>query len=123
MPTLCRDWCLEPGAVLTGGSRSYVCRVLTSDGRPAVLKVALPEEGLNTQLVTLVAAKGRGYVQVLSHNLSRGALLMESLGPSPEESGGRVLDVLSLLAARWDAGPSLAVAPRLLSTSTSGHGA
>ena len=98
VPQLCRDWELEQGDVLTGGSRSYVCRVTTSDGLPAVLKVALPEPSLGTQLSTLVAAEGRGYVQVLVHDLSRGAILMESLGLSAAALMVTVPEVLSRIA-------------------------
>jgi len=98
VPQLCHDWALDRGEVLNGGSRSYVCRVTTSDGQPAVLKVALPEPILETQISTLVAARGRGYVQVLSHDRSRGAILMESLGPSAAAKVDTVPEVLSLIA-------------------------
>ncbi|ULH18005.1 aminoglycoside phosphotransferase family protein (plasmid) [Deinococcus sp. KNUC1210] len=99
VPQLCREWNLEQGDVLVGGSRSYVCRVTTLDGQAAVLKVALPEASLTTQLSTLLAARGRGYVQVLAHDLSRGAMLLEALGPSAETGMRAVPEVLSRLAA------------------------
>ncbi len=106
VPQLCREWGLERGDRLTGGSRSYVCRVTTRAGQPAVLKVALPEPSLTTQLAVLLAARGRGYVQVLAHDLTRGALLMEALGPSAEASLDRVPDVLTrlsgALALAWE---------------------
>jgi len=98
IPQLCQEWELEQGDVLLGGSRSYVCQITTSDGRAAVLKVALPEPNLTTQFSTLLAARGRGYVQVLAHDLSRGAMLLESLGPSSEAAMSSVPTVLSRLA-------------------------
>ncbi|WP_104989653.1 aminoglycoside phosphotransferase family protein [Deinococcus sp. NW-56] len=81
----CRDWELQRGEALTGGSRSYVCRVTRADGGRAVLKLALPEPALTAQMSTLLAAQGQGYVRVLRHDPGRGALLMEALGPSAEK--------------------------------------
>ncbi|MDL2344732.1 aminoglycoside phosphotransferase family protein [Deinococcus sp. MIMF12] len=81
----CRDWELQRGEALTGGSRSYVCRVTGADGGRAVLKLALPEPALETQISTLLAARGHGYVRVLRHDPGRGALLLEALGPSAEK--------------------------------------
>lgn len=94
----CREWGLRRGEVLPGGSRSYVCRVATADGGRAVLKLALPEPVLQTQMATLVAARGQGYVQVFAHDVGRGALLMESLGPPMEETVDDVPAVLNVLA-------------------------
>jgi streptomycin 6-kinase len=95
----CQEWGLHRSEALAGGSRSYVCRVTTADDQPAVLKLALPEPLLETQIVTLVAAQGCGYVQVLAHDTQRGALLLEALGPSAEQSLHDVPVVLSLTAA------------------------
>lgn len=83
---VCAAWSLRRGEPLAGGSRSYVCRVTAPDGGPAVLKVALPEPALATQLRLLLAADGDGYVRVLAHDLDEGALLLEALGPSAEPS-------------------------------------
>ncbi|GHF48499.1 streptomycin 6-kinase [Deinococcus metalli] len=84
---VCQDWGLRREAAISGGSRSYVCRVTTPNGGAAVLKVALPEPVFGMQLATLLAARGRGYVQVYAHDAARGALLMEALGPPlPEDS-------------------------------------
>ena len=80
----CRVWKLQRGEALPGGSRSSVCRVTTPDGGAAVVKLALPEPILTTQIQTLRAAAGRGYVRLLAHDLEGGALLMEALGPPPE---------------------------------------
>lgn len=94
----CREWGLQRGETLPGGSRSYVCRVTGLDGGRAVLKLALPEPILATQITALVAARGHGYVQVLAHDLGRGALLLESLGPSMQESDSDVPATLPVLA-------------------------
>jgi streptomycin 6-kinase len=94
----CRQWSLQWIGALPGGSRSYVSRVTTSQGQQAVLKLALPEPGLERQIETLVAAKGRGYVQVLAHDIDTGALLMESLGQPVDEYTQEVSAVLMLTA-------------------------
>jgi streptomycin 6-kinase len=92
------EWSLDLGETLPGGSRSFVCRVTTADGNRAVLKLALPEPILETQITTLVAARGCGYVRVLAHDLERGALLLESLGQSIAELLEDVPDVLLVTA-------------------------
>ncbi|MFC4454832.1 aminoglycoside phosphotransferase family protein [Deinococcus sonorensis] len=101
---VCQAWMLTRGAPIAGGSRSYVCQVTTAEGQPAVLKVALPEAALTTQMSTLVAAQGRGYVQVLAHDPAQGALLLEALGAPVQASS--IPDVLSLTARTlnlvWD---------------------
>jgi streptomycin 6-kinase len=76
----CQAWSLELRETLPGGSRSHVCRVIRSDGGRAVLKLALPEPGFETQMLTLMAAQGRGYVKVFAHDMGNGAFLLESLG-------------------------------------------
>lgn len=95
---LCRTWNLQYDGALQGGSRSYVSRVTRSGGQSAVLKVALPEPVLRTQLSVLLSAHGHGYVQVLQHDLDQGAFLLEALGSSVEQLGTDVPSVLSLLA-------------------------
>jgi Aminoglycoside/hydroxyurea antibiotic resistance kinase len=94
----CRDWGLQWNEALTGGSRSYVCRVTTSAGHQAVLKLAFPEPLLETQISTLVAAEGRGYVQLIAHDIHQGALLLESLGPSIDEFTDDVPAILLITA-------------------------
>jgi streptomycin 6-kinase len=94
----CRDWGLQWNEALTGGSRSYVCRVTTSAGHQAVLKLAFPEPLLETQISTLVAAEGRGYVQLIAHDIHQGALLLESLGPSVDEFADDVPAILLITA-------------------------
>ena len=94
----CTAWSLQWIGALPGGSRSCVSRVTTLQGQQAVLKLAFPEPGLEAQFETLVAANGRGYVQVLAHDIDTGALLMESLGPSVGEYTQDVSAVLMLTA-------------------------
>ena len=80
------DWQVQVGWSLMGGTASWVGEVLTADGGTAVLKVALPQPDLDRSVSTLVRAAGRGYAQVLRHDLNRRALLLERLGPIPDRT-------------------------------------
>ena len=95
----CLEWSLLIGETLPGGSRSFVCRVTKADGERAVLKLALPEPSLESQIATLVAARGRGYVNLLAYDLERGAVLLESLGLPINELVDSVPEVLRITAA------------------------
>ena len=93
-------WSIRVGEPLAGGSASYVARVRTADGRDAVLKLAPPDPDLHAagQLRTLSAAQGSGYALLLAHDLERGALLLEALGPPMSRLGLPVERQLALLA-------------------------
>jgi streptomycin 6-kinase len=76
-------WGLSIGRTLPGGTEAFVSEVTMSDGRPAVLKLGVPmRETSEGALVTLLAAKGRGYAEVYAHDGPRDALLLERLGPN-----------------------------------------
>lgn len=96
---LSRRWSLRLGRGLPGGSASYLCLVVRSDGTEAVLKVSLPQQHPPGYAETLSAARGRGYVRVLEADPSRHALLLERLGSSLARSGLGVDDQLDTLAA------------------------
>lgn len=95
---LAERWQLEVGRPLPGGSASYVLSVTRPDGGPAVLKVAIDDEGLAEQVDTLRRADGRGYVRLLGYDPVRKALLLEALGDSLEQSGLPPETRLDLLA-------------------------
>ncbi len=84
---LCAEWGLTFGEALGGGTEAFVAAVTTRDGRPAVLKLALDGAAFEAELHTLLAAEGQGYAEVLAHDLRRGAVLMERLGPQLAELG------------------------------------
>lgn len=77
-----RDWSITVGAPLAGGSASFVARARTAEGRDAVLKLMLPEQGFAGQLRALERAEGRGYAELLAYDAEREALLLEALGPA-----------------------------------------
>ena len=77
-----REWDLSIGRTFSTGTEAFVAEAVSADGRQAVLKIAIP--GLDPaarELHTLLAANGRGYVQVLQHEAARGVMLLERLGP------------------------------------------
>ncbi len=81
-----REWDMTVGSTLTSGSMAYVAEAQTADGTEVVLKLQMPgydapgSDSFANELKTLLVTKGRGYVQVLEHDVSRRALLMERLG-------------------------------------------
>lgn len=95
---LARDWGLDLGRPVPGGSNSYVVRATCADGAPAVLKVALDDDGLAGQVRVLQVADGRGYARLLRADLDRGAMLMEALGNPLSTSGRPASDQLAVLA-------------------------
>lgn len=75
-------WSLTVGEPLTGGSASYVARARTAEGRDAVLKIAIPQQGFVDQMRAIASAQGHGYVGLLGYDLEHEAMLLEALGPS-----------------------------------------
>jgi streptomycin 6-kinase len=80
-----RAWGIEVGDALAGGSGSYVAGASTADGRPAVLKMAIPD-GLDghspfaTELEALRLGDGLGYVRIIRADERGRCLLLERLG-------------------------------------------
>lgn len=84
---LASDWGLSVGRTLPGGTEAFVVEVMTAEGLDDALKIAIP--GLDpaaSELRTLLAAQGRGYVRVLRHDETRSAML-ERLGSPLNEPG------------------------------------
>ncbi len=93
------DWGLVLGNPLTGGTEAYVTHVLRHDGSPAVLKLMIPRsgDGLEQSAVTneatvLELAEGAGCAELYARDDTRGALLMEQLGPSLFDLGLPIAD-------------------------------
>jgi streptomycin 6-kinase len=87
-----RSWSLEIDEVLAGGTTALVAHV-----RPAaVLKIAPPWDPLDSQVRTIAAAEGRGYVRLYAFDPERNAALLEPLGPMlDEDPAEKSLDVLA----------------------------
>ncbi|MGO1076059.1 aminoglycoside phosphotransferase family protein [Inquilinus sp. CA228] len=94
---LAADWGLSALRPLPGGTAAFVAEARMADGRPAVLKLAVP--GLDPAaggLRTLLLAEGRGYALVYRHDRARDAMLLERLG-------GRLADLGLPVEAQIDA--------------------
>ncbi len=106
-----RDWNLTLGEVYHEATEAFVANVTLADGTPAVLKVGIPHPGdrANREITVLRLTGGDGCVRLLRHDIARGALLLERLGPSMYELGvpyRRRLEILTDLAARvWRPAP------------------
>ena len=80
-----REWRIEVGRALVGGSGGYVAEAVTEDGVDAVLKLSIPD-GLDghtvwaDEVATLRLGQGHGYVRVLKTDANRRAMLQERLG-------------------------------------------
>ena len=101
-----RRWSLTIGEPIDGGTSSYVVRVRDSAGRDAVLKLAVPDFWAPHEIRRITGADGVGYVRALDAEPARGAILMESLGPSLSGLGlspAHHIDVLCRTLRRaWD---------------------
>jgi streptomycin 6-kinase len=73
-------WSFVAGSPFIGGTDGYVTRALGTDGTESVLKIAIPGAEFQDKVEVLVAADGRGYVKLLSHDALLGAMLQERLG-------------------------------------------
>ncbi|HYD45994.1 MAG TPA: aminoglycoside phosphotransferase family protein [Phenylobacterium sp.] len=103
---LAREWDLDLGASLQGGTEALVLEATLADGRPAILKLTLPGiDRRGGELATLRLAGGRGYAEVYRHDGARRAVLMERLGPQLHELGwpieAQIEAICATLQAAW----------------------
>jgi streptomycin 6-kinase len=112
LPALVADlaggWGLTVGRSFADGTESLVVAADTADGRPAVLKLMVPRgdrpdlEGLapaRHEITALRLAAGRGCVRLLRHDVGRGALLLDRLGPSLHDLGLPIAERHDILCA------------------------
>ena len=102
-----RDWSLNIGPILSGGSESYTAAAKTASGEDVVIKLGLPPyESFASEVRTLAAADGRGYVRLLDYDEERNVMLQERLGPSLGESGlplpAQIEVLCATLRRAWD---------------------
>ena len=88
---------------LGGGSAAYVAAAIDRLGRPAVLKVAVPDGGegyaeFERQALALFLGQPSTYVGVYEVNHGRRAMLLERLGPSLAEERLGVNDQIEIIA-------------------------
>jgi streptomycin 6-kinase len=103
-------WRLQLGQPYRGGTAAYVVAAADGSGRACVLKIAM---ALNSDEADAFArslrvhqlARGRGCAELLAHDESVPAMLLERLGPNLEELGmplPRLLDAIcATLRSFW----------------------
>jgi streptomycin 6-kinase len=96
---LADEWRLCVGEAFTDSTEAFVTAVTTEDGTPGVLKLVLPQgtDAAAQEITVLALAGGEGCVRLLRHDVARGALLMERLGPSLHDLGIPLADRLEIL--------------------------
>lgn len=84
-----RGWSIEVGRVLSGGSEAFVAEATLEDQTRAVLKLLLPRDDDTAwnEISALRIADGIGCARLFRADITRGALLLERLGPPLSESG------------------------------------
>ena len=100
-----RDWGIDVGRSFPDATEALVAEATLDDGRAAVLKLIVPRDGdaAAHETTVLRMANGDGCAQLLRHDLDRGALLLERLGPSLHDLGlplGQRMEILCSLAER-----------------------
>ncbi len=107
----CADqWSLRLGEPYSYAFASLALPARLPDGEPAVLKVQFPDRESEQEAATLAEWDGRGAVRLLSHDVTRHALLLERCEPGTPLSlleADAALDVaVGLLPRLWQpAGP------------------
>lgn len=99
-----RDWELEIGRPFPNSSEAFVAEATSDDGSPAVLKLIVPRDAdaARNEITALRLVNGEGCAQLLRSDESRGALLLEHLGPSLHSLGlplDKRLEILTSAAA------------------------
>jgi len=109
------EWGVEIGQPFSDGSCSYVARATMADGRPVVLKLAMPDglEGQGSwarELRAIEFGQGRGYVELIARDVERRAMLLERLGRQLIDTDLTIeaqLDTIArTLAPAWRRDPS-----------------
>ena len=84
-----QEWAIIVGRAFGDATEAFVAAVTLADGTPAVLKLLVPRDfdAAGHEITALRLAAGDGCVRLLRADESRGAMLLERLGPSMYELG------------------------------------
>ncbi len=95
------EWSVSVERPYPHASEAFVAEASLGDGTPAVLKLLIPHDvgDARHEITMLRLAGGRGCAGLLRHDASRGALLLERLGPSLYELGRPLSQRLEILVA------------------------
>jgi streptomycin 6-kinase len=110
---LAREWSLEIGRIYPDATEALVADARLEGTTPAVLKLVIPRDGAadaaRNEATVLRLAGGDGCARLLREDLTRGAMLLERLGPSLHDLHlpvRRRHDILAGAAARvWRPAP------------------
>ena len=99
---LAERWGLELGPSFRGGTAAFVTAATDQSGRGCVLKVAMPHEvdlveSFSRSVLVHQLAEGRGCAELLRHDDSTPAMLLERLGPNLDELGMPVPRILKTI--------------------------
>jgi streptomycin 6-kinase len=108
--SLADRWGLQLGDVFRGGTAALVVAATDRSGRECVLKLAMPlemdqEQRFTRSVLAHRLAQGQGCAELLDHDDSTSAMLLERLGPNLDELRmplPKLLDTIALtLIAFW----------------------
>lgn len=96
-------WGLEIGSSFRGGTAAFVATATDRSGRACVLKVAMPlaleaDDSFRRSVFVHQLAEGRGCAELLEHDQSTPAMLLERLGPNLDELGMSLPQMLVTIA-------------------------
>ncbi len=97
-------WRLALGEAFVGGTSGYVVAATDSWGRECVLKIAMPldtneHDAFERSVRAHRLAAGRGCAELLDHDASVPALLLERLGPNLDDMGMTVPQILEAVTS------------------------
>jgi streptomycin 6-kinase len=93
-------WGIRVGHTFPNATEAYVAEAVAADGTKAALKI--PIVGLakaDREVRVLRAADGRGYVRLLRHDASSGAMLLERLGSQLAQQGRPIADQIAIICS------------------------
>lgn len=99
---LAQRWGLHLGAAFAGGTAGFVVAATDSAGRSCVLKVAMPldmdeHDSFVRSVRAHELAAGRGCAELLAHDLTAPAMLLERLGPNLAALGLTLPEILQAI--------------------------
>jgi len=108
-----RDWAISVGTSYADSTEALVAQAVLEDGTEVVLKLMVPRDNTAAidEIAVLRAVQGIGCPLLLRADESRGALLLERLGPSLNELGLPLSERHEILCATvekvWRRAPDL----------------
>jgi streptomycin 6-kinase len=95
-------WGLEIGKSFRGGTAAFVTAATDRSGRACVLKVAMPlamdaDDSFGRSVLVHRIAGGRGFAELLEHDESTPAMLLERLGPNLDDLGMSLPQILETI--------------------------